>query len=256
MTDDVGVTLPWVEQGTALVRQVLDGLDDAALAGPSALSGWSRGHVVAHLARNADALRRLLHWARTGEETPMYASPEQRDGEIAASAARPAADLRADWARTAEALGRDLAGTTGDAWAATVRTAQGRAVPAAQVPWMRVREVWLHAVDLDAGVGVDVLPDGLAAALLDDVTALLSTREGCPAVELRTPGGGAWRLGARGRDGATAPAVVTGTPAALAGWVTGRGQAGVVPLEPEDGERGGTARGAAGPALPALPRWL
>ena len=49
---------------------------------PTALPGWTRKHLVAHLAGNAEALLRLLHWAGTGERTPMYTSPEQRNADI------------------------------------------------------------------------------------------------------------------------------------------------------------------------------
>ena len=40
-----------------------------------------------------------------------------------------------------------------DAWDGEIRTALGRATTGAEVPWMRVRESWVHALDLDAGSG-------------------------------------------------------------------------------------------------------
>ena len=55
---------------------------------PSLCEGWTRAHVVTHIARNADALSNLVHWATTGEPTPMYASPESRDADIAEGARR------------------------------------------------------------------------------------------------------------------------------------------------------------------------
>ena len=66
-------------------------------------------------------------------------------------------------------------------WRVEVRSALGRTIPAAEIPWMRVREVWLHAVDLHAGAH---LPAEMIEALLDDVTASLSARDGCHAVLL------------------------------------------------------------------------
>src|SRR6266568_3680678 len=60
---------------------------------PSLLPGWSRGHVLVHLARNADGLRNLLIWARTGVVTPQYPSQQARDDAIEAGAGRPAGDL-------------------------------------------------------------------------------------------------------------------------------------------------------------------
>ena len=76
-----------VRRGAAYYDGLLDGLPDAAFAEPSALPDWTRGHVVAHVALNALALTRLVHWAATGVETPMYASPEARNADIAAHAA-------------------------------------------------------------------------------------------------------------------------------------------------------------------------
>ena len=69
----------WVDRGTRLLLDVVDTLDDAALDRPSGLPGWTRRHLLAHVASNAEALGRLLDWARTGVENPMYASPEARD---------------------------------------------------------------------------------------------------------------------------------------------------------------------------------
>src|SRR6266567_8535421 len=55
------------------------GLTDRQAREPSLLPGWSRGHVLVHLARNADGLRNLLIWARTGVVTPQYPSQQARD---------------------------------------------------------------------------------------------------------------------------------------------------------------------------------
>jgi len=117
---------------------------------------------------NAEALRRLVHWARTGERTPMYASGEERDAEIEAGARLDPATLRAQVHASARALATDLDGLSESAWRAEVLTAQGRTVPATEIPWMRTREVAIHAVDLDAGVSFADLPDALNAALAAD----------------------------------------------------------------------------------------
>src|SRR5450631_874300 len=60
------------------------------LAAPSNLPGWSRGHVLTHLARNADGMRNVLLAARTGVAVPMYPSRDLRDADIVAGATRPA----------------------------------------------------------------------------------------------------------------------------------------------------------------------
>nr|WP_234354464.1 maleylpyruvate isomerase N-terminal domain-containing protein [Streptomyces sp. NRRL WC-3618] len=76
---DLRTALTWVTEGTALCRKAIAELDETTYGSPSLLPGWSRRHVVAHLAGNAEALGNLVHWARTGEPTPMYRSPGQRD---------------------------------------------------------------------------------------------------------------------------------------------------------------------------------
>jgi maleylpyruvate isomerase len=54
-------------------------------------------------------------------------------------------------------------------WEQPVVTAQGRTVPAAEIPWIRAREVAVHTVDLDAGVGFADLPADLLAAVATEV---------------------------------------------------------------------------------------
>jgi N-methylhydantoinase B len=57
-------------------------LGDRALGEPSALPGWTRRHVLAHVAAYADALGNLVRWAATGEPAPMHASPADRAAGI------------------------------------------------------------------------------------------------------------------------------------------------------------------------------
>src|ERR671930_1390843 len=87
-------TLGWAFDGQQRIEESVAVLTDAQARAPSGLPGWSRGHVLTHLARNADALVNLLTWARTGVETPMYASGEQRNADIEAGAGRSAEELR------------------------------------------------------------------------------------------------------------------------------------------------------------------
>lgn len=241
---DTSVTLPWMGAGTELLTRAVDALHDDALRAPSALPGWSRAHVVAHVARNAEALMRLVSWARTGVETPMYPSREHRAAEIESSAQAPVAVLRADLARTAAELDNALSALDDTTWQAEVRSALGRPIPAAEIPWMRVREVWLHAVDLDAGVSVAEIAPDVVDSLLDDATGTLSAAEGCPAAVLApTDRDRTWALGPEsGR-----PVRVRGDAAHVLGWLVGRtGGEGVEAV---------TADGDPVP-VPAPPRWL
>ena len=66
----------------AFYLQTLDQLSRANLDEPSLLPNWSRKHVAVHMMHNAEGFMRLLHWARTGEETHMYPSRDARDQAI------------------------------------------------------------------------------------------------------------------------------------------------------------------------------
>ncbi|MCX5366810.1 maleylpyruvate isomerase family mycothiol-dependent enzyme [Streptomyces sp. NBC_00124] len=235
---------PMLEQaakGTAAFEAAVHWLTDPGITRPSYLPGWSRAHLVAHVARNADALVNLLTWARTGVETPMYASGDQRAREIEEGARRPAAELRADLLAADSRLAVELAALPDECWAATVRTARGREVPASQVPWMRVREVWVHAVDLNVDTSFDDVPHEVCGALLDDVTGAFRARPDCPPVELRTDDADrTWPLGA---PGGAERVVVSGDLPSLAAYATGRPVPG--PLYPTGGG-----------SLPKLPAWL
>src|SRR5690606_21685892 len=106
----------WSRLGTDLLLKAADGLDDADFAAPGTLPGWSRAHVTAHVAANAEALSNLVHWAATGEPTPMYASPEERAAGIERGRALPAVELTA-WLRTsAEALEAGMAALGDHQW--------------------------------------------------------------------------------------------------------------------------------------------
>ncbi|MFF3373898.1 maleylpyruvate isomerase family mycothiol-dependent enzyme [Streptomyces sp. NPDC002680] len=164
-------TLAWVAEGTELCRKAVADLDEASYNEPSLLPGWTRKHVVAHVAANARALRNLMHWARTGEPTPMYTSPEQRLADIESGATLPAGWLTAWFEQSAQLLAYAMAELTEEQWRAEVLTAQGRTVPAGEVPWMRTREVMVHAVDLGTGVQFADLPEQFRAELRQDILA-------------------------------------------------------------------------------------
>lgn len=204
--------LGWWQDGERLLGTALGRLTDEELDAPSLLTGWTRRHLLVHLAANADALVNLLTWARTGVETPMYPSAEARDAQIDEASGLPAPELRAAVVAATGRLAAAMRDLPEKAWAAPVRTAQGRQVPAAEVPWMRCREVWVHAVDLDEGVSFADLPDDVLVALVDDVFRMWDRRDSVPDVTLF----------AGDREWGTGALAVAGPLPAVAAWVTGR----------------------------------
>jgi maleylpyruvate isomerase len=104
-------------------------------------------------------------------------------------------------------------------------------VPATELPWMRAREVAVHAVDLGAGLAFADLPDGFCRALVDDIARWRATRGGGPALVLEAIDADAvWEVS----GGGTPPRVALPV-AELAAWLAGR-----LDL----------------PGLPTLPSWL
>ncbi len=228
--------LDWVAQGQRQLEDAVAALAPTAVTEPSALPGWTREHVITHVARNADALVNLLIWADTGTPTPMYASPTQRNADIDAGAGRVLAEQLDDLRESGRRFAAMAASLSADAWQATVQNAQGVSMPASKVPWFRVREVWLHLVDLDAGPGVDVIPDDVAAELVRDVAAWMSPKLE-QAVSLRPEGHLPVPLG----PDIDTPATVSGPANRIAGWLVGRTDASGLRCE-------GT--------VPDPPRWL
>ncbi|CAG7633558.1 maleylpyruvate isomerase family mycothiol-dependent enzyme [Actinacidiphila bryophytorum] len=225
----------------AATEQLLDTaakLSAEELAGPSLLPGWSRGHVLSHIARNADALVNLLTWAGTGEETPMYADEATRDRDIETGAGRPPAEQLADLRQSADRFADAVAALPPAAWATQVAMRSGRVVAAAEIPWRRLIEVRLHHVDLDAGHSPDDLPADFADRELAWVVDGLTAHEGVAAVRLRDTGtGSSWDLGAAEEPELT----VSGPARALLAWVSGRSSGGGLDVSP------------AGAVLPVLP---
>ena len=221
---------------TRSLTRTVDGLADEAYAEPSLLPGWTRGHVVAHLALHAEAMAAAMVGLATGErEVVMYASSAARDADIEKLAGAGAAAVR----------GRLLAGTTAfsdachrmpDAgWLGSVRRTPDHHVsfPATQVPVKRLYEVEIHHVDLDAGYGPSSWSEEFAASLIDDRSARLAVHG--PLTLSATDVGRSWTVGAPGGPS------ISGSVADLAWWLSGRG----------DGDGLTTETGT----LPPTPKW-
>lgn len=55
-----------LREATSRLLVTTAAVTESQVAEPSLLPGWTRGHALTHVARNADGLRNLLSWASTG----------------------------------------------------------------------------------------------------------------------------------------------------------------------------------------------
>jgi maleylpyruvate isomerase len=179
-------------------------LTEEDLAGLSPLAGWTRGHVLSHIAGIGGAMLGQAKAAERGEVVPVYASQEARNAAIEEGAGRTVAEhvtvlerLRGDLAQTWPEPGSAL-------WDAPSGY-RGGPLSGCLLAWWR--EVRIHSVDALAGTSQSVgyetwddalcahlreflavrLPDGVSVADLDgaprDVVAWLAGR--VPAAPLR-----------------------------------------------------------------------
>ncbi|OIJ69023.1 maleylpyruvate isomerase family mycothiol-dependent enzyme [Streptomyces mangrovisoli] len=224
---DHGHDLASVREATDRLLSAAAALDNASVAEPSRLPGWTRGHVLAHLSRNADALVNVL------EGRPMYVSGDARDADIGRDAPRPLDAHLADLRESAERF--QEAGAAPADWSRTVELRNGVTDAAARVPFRRWIEVELHHVDLGVGYELEDLPAEFTEREIDFLTARFLGHADVPPTRV-TDGTRAWSTG---RAAAEPDVTVTGSPADLLGWLAGR--------------RDGAALAAAGGTLPALP---
>jgi maleylpyruvate isomerase len=142
-----------VHEAEGRLLGVVAGFDDEFVAGPSQLPGWTVGHLITHLARNADSHTRRTAAAIDGVMVDQYPGGMiQRTSEIDAGAARSARALHAD---LADASGRLLAawdGVPDYAWANVTRDGSGRERRLDELPTRRWLEVEVHLVDLGSGI--------------------------------------------------------------------------------------------------------
>lgn len=212
-------------EATRRLIRTADRLADADHAVPSGLPGWSRAHVLAHLALNAEGLAAALGGIVEGRPVPMYVSQEARDGDIEELATKDPAAVRARLLGACTDLADAMAAIPDDAWSATIeRVPGGRTFPADAVPGMRLREVEIHHADLGAGYDRSSWPAAFSVLLLDAMTSRDAADAGFSAYA--TDLDRTWTFG----PGPT----VSGTAADLGWWLTGRGRG--EGLTSDDGE--------------------
>lgn len=213
------------------VRALAD--DDVRRA--SALPGWTRAHLLTHVAQGADSRTGLLRAARSGLIGEQYPSEQARADAIEAGARRPAAVIRADADRAVEECLTAMRQHPAGLWDAPAIWLRGGRGPVRGAVASLRSELEFHHVDLAAGYAPDDWPAEFVATELPRVTALMSHRADAPSMTLIA----AAAATATVRIGTVPPVDVTGSPAAVLAWLSGRSAG------------SGLDTGAAG--LPSLP---
>lgn len=189
---------------------LIEDLADERVAEPSVLPGWTRGHVLAHLANVTVAMARQAEHEGTKVE-PYPGGRPARDAAIEADAGRSAAGHRA---AIADAVGRLTKAWDGVRdWDSPVAYRDATLTATAYAMW---REVEIHVRDLDLG------PVTWSPGFCDHVVDFLSAR---------VPDGVRLTLQADDREwviGEGADVKLTGSRTDLTAWLAGREPAGPV----------------------------
>jgi maleylpyruvate isomerase len=216
------VTHDVLDVSTQRLVRTIDSLPDEAYRAPSLLPDWSRAHVVAHLALNAEGLTAALRGVVEGRPVPMYASTEDRDADIEELATASPSVLRDRFLGSTTVLAEALRHLPADSLDTEIeRAPHGRTFAAGDVMSMRWREVEIHHVDLDAGYQRVAWPPAFSEVLVSQLA------DRAAATLVATDLGHTWQAG--GDDAttdtgtSTATPRVSGTAADLGWWLTGRG---------------------------------
>ena len=145
-----------VADAQARFDAAIAGVTDADVRRASALPGWTVGHVLAHVARNADSHVRRTEAAIRGEIVEQYPGGfEGRAAEIEASAGRSAAELIDDVRTSGDSVLAAWRSAPEAAWEAVTTDVGGRQRPLRQLVARRWQELEVHAIDLRLGVGYE-----------------------------------------------------------------------------------------------------
>lgn len=154
------------------LRHVATGFSNADISRPSALPGWTVGHVLTHLARNAEAMCRRIEAAARGELIEQYVGGAAgRANEIGAGAKRTAREIESDVIECSDRLDKLFRALPAQVWDRPVLTVAGDKHPASALPYRRWREVEVHLVDLGTGPA----PQDWSQALVDRTLPQLVT---------------------------------------------------------------------------------
>ncbi|MGD1012002.1 MAG: maleylpyruvate isomerase N-terminal domain-containing protein [Acidimicrobiales bacterium] len=152
-------------QATARLLATLESAKDLDASRDSQLSGWTIGHVLTHIARNADSFVWILRSAAQDLKVPQYpGGPAQRSRDIDEGATRPAAAIVEDVRESACRLDETFSAVGPDAWHRHWLRPDGSEVPGRLLPVARWREVEVHHADLGLGYRTSDWPEAFVSA--------------------------------------------------------------------------------------------
>lgn len=215
---DLAAVLAELHESEQRLLRTVDSLAPGQWSEPSVLPGWSRAHVAAHLALNAEGLAGAVDGLVREQVVPVYVSADQRDTDIEELAQADPSELRERLFAGGQGLRDALGSLDATRWRGVVpRVPGGPDWPVTVVPELRRREVEIHHADLDAGYRHTDWPTAFCHELLDAATRDHADSGDSPGFAVRaTDLDRAWSVGAD-------EPVVTGTAADLGWWLVGRG---------------------------------
>jgi maleylpyruvate isomerase len=205
------VALTDVKTAVTRLNTLLADLDDDTARAGSGLPGWSRGHVITHIANVSEAMTRQVEEALQGRLVEVYdGGRPARDAGIEAGAHRPAAELTTHLERATTALVTAWNKVGPDDWSRPVQHRNSNLAAALDATW---RELAIHTVDLDLGITPTSWSTAFCLHLLD---FLRSRTPDTTHLVLQPDDGPTWETGTGDRR------VLAGKLTDLTAWYAGR----------------------------------
>jgi maleylpyruvate isomerase len=212
------------EAAHARLHAIVERISDDDARRDTLLEGWTIGHLLTHLARNADSHRGMVEAAQRGEVIAQYpGGPAQRNGDIERGSSRPALDLAADLKDADQKLEHAWSATGERVWATGLGLRRYGPATMAEFVFLRWREVEIHLLDLN-------LPDlgspdwhGLSGDYIDaelpELSRNLATRVPESTTIVLAPGDRPSRAFGKGDE----RIVIEASPGKIVAWLLGRG---------------------------------
>lgn len=208
----------------ARLHEIAAQLTDEIARRDTLLPGWTVGHLITHLARNADSLRGILEAALRGEMAAQYpGGPTQRTQDIERGASRSAQDLTGDLIEADRRLERAWEATPEHVWVTGLGRRRHGPTTIPEFVFLRWREVEIHLVDLDLPNLGSPHWEGLNPAYIDaelyELSRFLPARVPAASTIVLAPGDRPSRAYGHGDD----HIVLEASTGKLLAWLMGRG---------------------------------